>query len=161
MIPVFQTRTGFGGNCLAAALASILELKIDEVPETATDRVKQMNDWAGGIEQDTIINTFLHDKGLILHSVWYQTALDIWKDEPKHYGIGGCRIKHNGLWHSVIVKDGKVVHDPHENSNRGEIEIVTFLIEKELWYEIQAEKITEGDIENFMDPKPTIEMVGS
>lgn len=35
MKPVFQTKKGIGGNCLAACLASLFEIELDSIPDLA------------------------------------------------------------------------------------------------------------------------------
>ena len=49
MIPASMTRTGYGGNCYQACIASILELPLDEVPDMAPVMVATEGtgeDWA-------------------------------------------------------------------------------------------------------------------
>jgi hypothetical protein len=113
MIPVKQTKISIEGvqhgNCMAAAIASILELRIEDIP--AFEDMPSPNWWFS-------LQTWLISKGYVLknHNADKDSAM------IKDYYIA-CGTSPRGLEHSVIYKDGKLVHDPHPDG--GDIKKVT------------------------------------
>lgn len=114
MKPIDQTKlhdpnNGTEGNCLAASLASILELPLSEVPKFEDMGKKS---WFPALK------VWLEDKGFTLLQ---------WHDEtwlPGYYLVMGLSTR--GVNHQVVYKDGKLVHDPHPS--RDGIEKI-----KEVW----------------------------
>ena len=131
MIPVIQTKMVVKnskgemivrGNCLAACIASLLELPITEVPNVET--LYGIDDnyywevlwrWLGhlGYELSTderfkCFHQNFEDKnfGGIDHS---QALIDELKD--KYYLVYGKSPR--GIQHVCIYQNGKLVHDPH------------------------------------------------
>ena len=105
MKPVPQTKLHNppeqNGNCLAAALASLLELDISEVPE--------FEDMEGDSWWFKLIDW--------LHSIGFH--LVVWDQEihyPGFYIVGGTSPRGDFL-HSVIYENGKLVHDPHPSGD--------------------------------------------
>ncbi len=108
MIPVDQTKLHIpgkqNGNCVAAAIASILEMDIKDVPE-----FEDMPE---------------HGKGQRGEQSWFSALLNWLKaigfhlvrwDEEIYlpgYFIGNGPSK-RGVEHSVIYKGAEIVHDPH------------------------------------------------
>ena len=90
---------GENGNCLQAAIASILELPLDKVPDFCLHR----NWW-------TRLEKFLY-----LHNL---EPLRLGTDEAgnwpvlKSYHLWFVRNK-DGLRHAVVGRLGEIVHDPH------------------------------------------------
>ena len=108
MKPVKQTRTGKGGNCFTACVASILELNIDEVPDLAPRKDIE------GLEQDKILNDWLGQFGLRffsfrLHDEDYRKI--VFKN-AYHTICGKCPRDPN-LDHIVVGFNGEMIHDPH------------------------------------------------
>ena len=107
MYPVFQTRYGYPtGNCFAACVASILEMRLEDVfDDSAIDRMGEDNSqwWDAW-------RTWLNGKGYDLCAC----RADAWFFPPKGYALAGGKSKSNGVSHSVVTLDGKLAHDPHE-----------------------------------------------
>lgn len=107
MIAVTQTRTGPGGNCFAACMASILEIPLHVVPELAAD------------DQTERAQRFLEDFGL------YYVQVD--PDDPvletafSHgdvfHTIEGTSPR--GGQHAVVGLNGEMIHDPHPQDGTG------------------------------------------
>jgi hypothetical protein len=104
MKPIFQDRFGFPeGNCTEAALASILECPLSDVPdlretpEEGMEWVVALNEW--------LVPTY----GLCL--VFFGSN---WGDVPYPPGwVLFSGMGPRGLGHMVVGFDGEVRHDPH------------------------------------------------
>ncbi len=97
MKPVSQTRISpEAGNCLEAAVASVLECALEEVPKLA------------GVEHwDMPLTAWLASRGFSLHT----TAGD---DPPAGWQIAvGPSPRNADERHAVVVHDGELVWDPH------------------------------------------------
>lgn len=129
MIPVTQTKAVIKnsagdfvvrGNCYAAAIASLLELPITEVPN-----VEVLFD-IDGLAWEEVLDKFLaHKTGCkIIINKWYnvfhdldyipesgnrQEALEYCTD--KYYLASGMSPR--GVYHVCIFQNGGMVHDPH------------------------------------------------
>ena len=109
MIPVYQTRDGVGGNCLQAAVASVLELPLDDVPDFV-NAPDGMRTWPLALE------AWLTERGLLGMPVAPHgdlgTALahmaEFYPDEP--YVLAGREGVDGG--HAVVGHGGAIVHDP-------------------------------------------------
>ena len=102
MRPVTQSRTGEeNGTCFRASLASILNLREDQVPDFTE------------CNEDPGVNQFLKRYGLKYEEVPYDREnLPIgW-----HTVLG---ISPRGGMHCVVGKDGKIVWDPHPQDGTG------------------------------------------
>jgi hypothetical protein len=102
MIPVTQTKlhdpaNGVRGNCLAAAIASVLEIPIDEVPAFEEHYDLPDDEWFD------LLYDFLD--GRQLEALYTDRP-------PKGYAIAHG-VGSTGIRHSVVVLDGEFVHDPH------------------------------------------------
>jgi hypothetical protein len=105
MKPVDQTKFGEGdGNCFEAILASILEIPLDGIPSFgATSEpegwMDDLNEWLQqfGVQAIQIMPTDRHME--LLHGCYCEATIR----SPRFYW----------LYHSVVVKGGEVVHDPH------------------------------------------------
>lgn len=100
MKPLVQSRVGNNGRCLAACLASILEIPESKVPEYGEA------DW-----QQTI-NKFLKGHGLRYRRVSANSAPPL-----GYHTIEG--ISPRGGMHAVVGKRGRMVHDPHPQDGTG------------------------------------------
>jgi hypothetical protein len=125
MIPVTQTKVVVrnsegiivqNGNCFAAAIASILELPITEVPNVEVffrfngpwyetmDRFLRLAGW--DLVSDDRFKIF-HDGQFSIEN--REEYLNYCKD--KYYLVSGPSLR--GVHHVCIYRNGKLVHDPH------------------------------------------------
>lgn len=85
---------GRPGNCLQAAVASLLDLDLDEVPHF----VEHRHDWM---------------RCLRYFAAWH--GWDVWRRNPDRgvpFGIGtGKTVR--GTHHAVVWRDGAMAWDPH------------------------------------------------
>jgi len=104
---VLQTRFGRGGNCHQAALASLLGLALDDVPDFCN---RHGDDW---MDRE---NEWLARYGLFC---MYQRADEVRDGSLKYASyyvpciVAVQSLATLGLLHSVIMHRGQVVHDPH------------------------------------------------
>lgn len=99
MKPVTQTITigdgsGRPGNCLQAAVASLLDMKIDEVPHFAECDAGE--DWL---------------ERLVAFGAEHSYRV-LYRPEPVPFGLAFGQSPRNAS-HAVVVIDGKIVWDPH------------------------------------------------
>jgi hypothetical protein len=103
VIPVDQTITGLGrGNCLAACLASILEVACDEVPPSAFSGDQWRWLAARGYTLVRVDPTALRG-GLPRNAYYIMTALSPRAD----------------TLHAVVCYGDEIVHDPHPQRELG------------------------------------------
>lgn len=119
MTPVRQTiiapadGDSMPGNCLQAAVASLLDLPLDEVPHFVGD------DWASGGERHwwTEWRHWCGDRGLTVRS-----------EEPRpgeyYLASGPSPRDPENRGHVVVYRDGELVHDPHPDGT-GVVEVRT------------------------------------
>ena len=101
MKPIDQTKLYFpNGNCLAASLASILELQLSEVPEFEKWKEDTEEWWWE-------LNKWLEEIGFTL--LQWSDGNPSWL--PGYYLVSG--ISERGISHIVVYQNGKMVHDPH------------------------------------------------
>ncbi len=108
MQAVYQTRRGVGGNCLQAALASLLELPLDGVPDFMA-----LPD--GPRTWPVTLGAWLNERGLEGVPVAPHGALrDVLDHMAEHYCAEPyllCgRVGEHG--HVVVAAGGHVIHDP-------------------------------------------------
>lgn len=110
MKPVYQTTFGEGaGNCFQAALASIFELPLEEVPNFCC--VADPSDWYSAA------NEWLGKKyglWLLLVGKWDGAAQP---PTPRGYHLISGRSPRRGVRHSVVGLNGQMVHDPHPSGD--------------------------------------------
>lgn len=100
---------GIYGDCHRAAIASILELPLDDVPHFCDlnlypeDWVKHEREWLHARGLTAITQVYDGRLADVLHSVG---ALN-----PDTYCILGGTSK-TGCGHSVVICNGEIVHDP-------------------------------------------------
>jgi len=116
MIPVDQTKLHsktVNGNCLAASLASILEMSLSEIPEFEEGQ-DDGNWWPRLLSWlESIGFTLLH-----------------WNEEvvlPGYYMVMGTSPRDKSINHQVIYKHGELSHDPHP-SKEGIIKIKEVMV---------------------------------
>lgn len=104
MKPVFQTKftnveTGELGNCIAACLASLLEVGIEDIPYFNPDDSNEVN--------NRKLDQLLAEHGCYLAGhVWPSKELE------GYYLASYEVVKASGYKHCVVCKNGKIVHDP-------------------------------------------------
>lgn len=134
MIPIDQTEfAGEGdtkGNCLQAALASLLELPLTAVPHfagTPTDWYPSMVAWLAEREYSLVISAYhLHDQALGL--------------------MAGPSPRSADVNHVVVAMGADMVHDPHP-SRAGLASAV------EWWYLVPFDPVETFDLEQLLtDP---------
>jgi len=101
MIPVRQTKfhdraRGMRGNCMRAALASLLDRALAEVP--AFEEMADHEYW-------TRFFDWMNAEGYVFERF---TA----DEQPRGFVIANG-YSPRGVYHSTIYKDGVLVHDPH------------------------------------------------
>lgn len=123
MIPVVQTKMVVKnskgeiivrGNCLAACIASLLELPITEVPNIET-----LFDVGHHTYYYEVLCAFLLCRGYEFGTddrfkVFHGTAFDVdnfLELQDKHYLVTGKTVR--GTYHVCVYQNGKLVHDPH------------------------------------------------
>ncbi len=101
MIPITQTKLHSNtvtGNCLAASLASILEIPLSDVPEFENMKHPKwwdaMRDWLFKIGFDFV--------------QWREPVV-----LPGYYLVMGTSPRDPAINHQVIYLKGEMVHDPH------------------------------------------------
>lgn len=109
MIPVFQTVIDKGrGNCFSAALASILEFKLEEVPYF---RIMGEKEWIFELFD------FLHLNNCEWYGSKYGTDILNYNVGIDGYYIVNGRsrfyVDDPTIHHSVVFFNGKMVHDPN------------------------------------------------
>lgn len=131
MIPVTQTkvvvRNSAGeqvvyGNCYAAAIASMMELPIEQVPNVEVFfHIANSGFW------NEVMHTFINSKDWELcndqrFKVFHDDKYGMNEGEPKridcfNYCTGKCYLVSGksvrGVNHICIYQNGKLVHDPH------------------------------------------------
>lgn len=131
MIPVYQTRFGNDkedretvGNCYAAAVASLLEVGLDDVPDISPIEGKDFDKlWRAWFQEN-----------LGLYIIDVEVNLEI-ADPPKGYSIATVWSKvHEGGTHAVVTKDGHVIHDPNPNNDASD-----YTLKDILTYDIMIE----------------------
>ena len=101
MKPVHQTRFGYpDGNCLAAALASVLEIDIDVIPEFGID--------------DKWYERF--SRYMVSHHALQPIDIDAptipdWMIPRGYYLING-RSPRGDFHHTIVGFNGNAIHDP-------------------------------------------------
>jgi len=128
MIPVYQTivsdeSKGVHGNCFPACLASIMELKLEQIP----DMQNTPSDWFN-ILWDFLINNGYEFYGTGTKEDVYSYSIGI----DGYYIVNGSSPRGVKRGHAVVFKNGVMVHDPH-SSGLGVLEIWNyFMIERSL-----------------------------
>jgi hypothetical protein len=103
MKPVFQTKFGDpDGNCLAACLASILEIGLDQIPDFGNDSA-----WYDRFSQWMVTNFDVKPIDLSI------SQLEKWEWNLNGYHLINGKSPRGDFYHSVVGLDGEMVHDPH------------------------------------------------
>lgn len=106
------------GNCMSAALASILDLPLAEVIDLASDEVRE-----GPRGFFASIDDWLGDRGLKFVS-WWDHPNDDELDRSAmrealagRYSIGSGPSPRGPFHHAIICKSGRMVWDPHPSDD--------------------------------------------
>lgn len=127
MKPIDQTTFGKGtGNCMAACVASVLELPLDAIPDLRGDH------------QYAILSSWLMTLDLGIFSLGFAPALPLADFTSRHtfwgtgFAIAGGKSPRGDFGHAVVMRyDGKIVHDPHPSRAGIEnIDGVDFIVPK-------------------------------
>jgi len=115
MKPVQQTRFGKSGNCIQACVASILERPLEAIPDFLSAKT---NPWLA-------CQSWLDSQGYYLIG-----ASNCWMCAGIEFIAGGMGPR--GIGHCVVMRDGKVIHDPHPDG-RGIlfVDLYLFIVRKE------------------------------
>jgi hypothetical protein len=120
VIPVTQSRVGVRGTCFRAALASILNLAENQVPD-----FKEAN-------LDPAVNEFLSEYGL----PYARRPATLPAPQGYHVTEG---VSPRGGQHAVVGRDGHFVHDPHPQDGTGR-----GLQKVERWGELLPDAVEPG-----------------
>jgi hypothetical protein len=107
---------GIYGDCHRAALASILEMPIEDIPHFGDLSLYSEEEWARA-ERDWLLGI-----GYIPISLFYETddlagvLFSTGYLNPDTYGILGGTSR-NGVGHSVVICNGAIVHDPSQDDS--------------------------------------------
>lgn len=98
---------GINGDCMRAAVASVLELSSEKVPNFAD--LPNRECWHEYIK-------FLGKNGWGLYSVYVgagEPHPEPLKDECEYYFMIGPSPRDKNISHQVVGHKGKMIHDPH------------------------------------------------
>lgn len=93
------------GNCQSAAMASVLDLPLSEVIDTASDEVRENGFWKS-------ISEWLGERGMKLVSVDPGDERLVGQ-----YSIGTGPSPRGAFHHAVVCKNGVMVFDPHPSDD--------------------------------------------
>lgn len=122
MKPIIQTKLStleINGNCLAASVASLLNLNITDVPafEDYFDRLDGDSAWHFPFME------FLESQGYEFVGAGHVDEINIYSptDTDGHFIVSGISPRQladgKTTTHAVIYKNGKMVHDPHPSGD--------------------------------------------
>jgi hypothetical protein len=123
MIRVYQTiisdeEKGIHGNCFPACIASILELRLDEIP-----KLQDM-----GSNWFPVLWDFLISRGFTCFGTGRKEEVGSYrKGVDGYYIVNGKSPRGFKRGHSVVFYEGKLVHDPHP-SGLGLLDIRDFFM---------------------------------
>lgn len=123
MIPVNQTRfatdseTEAPGNCYAACIASILELKLRDVPDEANYWKPGMSNKESWIPYNKEVHKFLRERGLTLIEIPEKSVFFGGEIFDCYSIISGPSPRNNSVNHAVVGQGNSFVHDPHPSKN--------------------------------------------
>lgn len=137
VIKVTQTKFGDGkGNCVAACLASIFELDIDDVDIQPAPSANDLLEWTKRNYPDLscIIQDFGENYQEVEDGLWrYDFPEEKFDPPPEHdsYWLLGAKspriVIESGPYrgmpglHCVVMKDDQIVWDPHPDSDKAEV----------------------------------------
>jgi hypothetical protein len=97
---VFDSKTG---NCFAAVLASLFELPLESLP------------FPDGIEENfwPTYQNWLKSHNLVLRTFLAGPDCRDWIPKECYLSATVLSPRFEGVFHAVIIYNGKIVHDPH------------------------------------------------
>lgn len=104
---VFQTKYGKGqGNCFQAALASLFELKLEDIPDFCNIYSTETEEW---YEQFV---KWLNERGF--------SSIPLKVDDLNRPNYKNCYLivtgkNKDGVNHNILYRNGKAVHNPNKN----------------------------------------------
>jgi hypothetical protein len=148
MIPVMQTRDGWPhGNCWMAALASILEVPLESLPDLYEEGTRRGDPeaWWWGIALEVA-----EQHGVLLEHVSPGDGRYPGLGFPPGYAIA-CIPSPGVTGHAVVALDGAIVHDPHPRQpSRG-------LLARDVkhWYAVRRANADSRRAALTREPAPT------
>lgn len=111
MKKIYQTKFSFIGNCFQAAVASLFEVELNEVPDLHPESPMK------GEEQIYILNKWLQEYNLryIELGIPEEKVEKMLKDV--YHLIIGTSPRNVNKHHVVVGKSGLIVHDPHPSNS--------------------------------------------
>ena len=104
MLPMAQTKTGRGGNCLQAAVASLFEFDLLDVPDFCNEDDEAEN-WFLRMNKWLIENTGYYCMLVTIEMWWIRKYLNCnW--------IAGVRRRETEMRHVIVMNGDQMVHDP-------------------------------------------------
>ena len=103
MIPIQQTRTGKGGNCFQACVASLLEMPLSDVPDFCNLYPK---DWF------LQFGSWLKPRGMSAIMIKYDDKADLAEVLKDQYVLAGGKSAVRDIPHEVVWMNGEVMWDP-------------------------------------------------
>lgn len=132
MKKVMQTKTGIGGNCEGATIATLLGLDLNDIPDfwDGCD-IENPTSEENGILYQKNLNAFLMKHGYRAISLgadgpYVDWCVQISKEMKVKHLVGG--ISPRGYMHSVIWEHGELWHDPHPEGGGVVAQHITFLL---------------------------------
>jgi len=100
MKPIDQTKFGKPhGNCMRACIASLFEISLEQAPELSTATTTP--EWSNRL------NAWCAERGL------HALDVELYTELPADMYVIGAGPSPRGIQHAVILRGGKMVHDPH------------------------------------------------
>lgn len=115
----FVTQTKFGpdeGNCLAACLAALFDVSIDNIPDFDSESKKSKK--RGGVSWWELFEVWCHERG-------YHPVILPPSSKPAGWSIISGKSP-RGLEHACIAHHGELLHDPHP-SRAGLLNITDYI----------------------------------
>lgn len=111
------TGSGRPGNCVQAAVASILDLELDEVPHFL-EVADYPEEWELAFED------WLEERNI--YSARYGGE---WIFPTLYLASGPTKRNGPNVWHMVVMQNGKVIHDPHpDNTGLSQVKQLRLLV---------------------------------
>ena len=94
---------------MRAALASLLDLPINEVPHFLREEKNSAYDFWEGVTDFCLAQGYVF---MMLPAVNFK-----WASDAVYHAISGPSPRGNGIYHTVVGCNGKIVHDPHPSKS--------------------------------------------
>lgn len=109
--PKHDPNNGVIGDCLRAALASLLGLPLQQVPHFLKEH------WGNVQATEDALNRFLSKRGLMMLPLPYAAFSQLLKAQAQSTGSDCYHlifgVDHEGDRHACVGRNGQIVHDPH------------------------------------------------